>query len=239
MVSSARGKAGSWLRNQDALVLLAALLVVAGLLLFLILATLVRADHAPSLDEEILKALRNPESPKQPLGPAWLRGAGYDFTALGGVAVLTLITILVAAYLLLHGKYGATILLVVATVGGVSLNVLLKNVIHRERPPLAYRAAEVHSNSFPSGHSMLSAVVYLTLGTMLARFVAQRSEKVFVLVVALLLTFLVGASRVYLRVHYPTDVLAGWSVGLVWAMLCWLVARYLQRRHLVEPPVAE
>ncbi|TWU22748.1 phosphatase PAP2 family protein [Bythopirellula polymerisocia] len=81
---------------------------------------------------------------------------------------------------------------------------------------------------------MLSAVVYLTLGSLLAASIQRRSLKFYVLAIAVLLSLIVGISRVYLGVHYPTDVLAGWIAGLVWALLCWLVARWLQQRHKVE-----
>jgi undecaprenyl-diphosphatase len=92
----------------------------------------------------------------------------------------------------------------------------------------------VSTASFPSGHAMLSAIVYLTLGVLLARFLYHRRLKVYVLTVAILLSLFIGLSRIYLGVHYPTDVLAGWSAGAAWALLCLLAARFLERRGAVE-----
>jgi undecaprenyl-diphosphatase len=88
--------------------------------------------------------------------------------------------------------------------------------------------------SFPSGHSMLSAVVFLTLGGLLARYTIQKRLKVYVLALSILATLLVGCSRVYLGVHWPTDVLAGWTAGSSWALFCWLIALLLQKRGQVE-----
>jgi undecaprenyl-diphosphatase len=83
---------------------------------------------------------------------------------------------------------------------------------------------------------MLGAILYLTLGALLARFAARRRTRAYILTVALVVTFVVGSSRIYLGVHHPTDVLAGWCAGLVWALICWLAARYLQKRGAVEKP---
>jgi undecaprenyl-diphosphatase len=90
--------------------------------------------------------------------------------------------------------------------------------------------------SFPSGHSLVSAVVYPVLGALVTRLIPQRALKLYVISVAMFLMVLVGFSRVYLGVHYPSDVLAGWMLGLGWAIVCWLVLRALQRRRVVEPP---
>jgi undecaprenyl-diphosphatase len=113
---------------------------------------------------------------------------------------------------------------------------VLKGLFARPRPELALRLTEVRSLSFPSGHAMQSAIIYLTLAAFLARFVQARALKVYFVGFAFLLSLLVGVSRVYLGVHYPSDVLAGWCAGLAWALVCWAVARRLQREGTVEPP---
>jgi undecaprenyl-diphosphatase len=186
-------------------------------------------------DEWAIRAMRNADDPAKPIGPAWLHEAGRDLTALGGVAVLTLITVAVAGFLWLRKMFGAMWLVLAATLGGLAVSSALKSAFERPRPDLVPHLSIVHSSSFPSGHSMLSATVYLTLGALLGRFVQPLRLKAYFLLVALILTFLVGVSRVYVGVHYPTDVLAGWSAGLAWALLCWLAARALQQRGAVEP----
>jgi undecaprenyl-diphosphatase len=226
----------TWLRRADAVVLLAALVVVGGLWAFVLIAALVSEGDTQALDDRILVAMRRPEDISQPVGPEWVQEAGRDMTALGGVAFLTLMTAAVTGYLLISRKLGAAAFVAAAVLGGLALNTVLKQSFNRPRPSVVPHLSHVQTTSFPSGHSMLAAIVYLTLGALLARFVARRALKLYFVGVALVMTFLVGASRVYLGVHYPTDVLAGWSAGLVWALPCWLAARYLQRRGAVEPP---
>src|SRR3954470_7238136 len=131
-------------------------------------------------------------------------------------------------------KYHAMWLVLIASFGGLLLSTGLKSLVDRPRPQLVPHLSQVYTSSFPSGHSMMSAIVYLTLGSLLARLVPSRPVKVYCMFVAMGLTFLVGISRVYMGVHYPTDVLAGWTAGLVWALLVWLAARALQRRGTVE-----
>jgi undecaprenyl-diphosphatase len=219
---------------REAALLLAVLAIVAGTWAFIEVTEAVVEGDTRAFDEWAVQALRRSDDPSVPIGPPWLQEAGRDFTALGGVAVLTVMTLAVAGYLLLRRAYGSVVLLLAATVGGAALSTALKAVIGRPRPGIVPQLSIVASPSFPSGHSMLSAVVYLTLGTLLARLEPTWRRKAYFLGMALFLSFLVGVSRIYLGVHYPTDVLAGWSAGLVWAMVCWVVARALQRRGTVE-----
>jgi undecaprenyl-diphosphatase len=131
-------------------------------------------------------------------------------------------------------KFSAMAFVLGATGLGFLLTILLKSMYERPRPDVVPHLAAVYTSSFPSGHSMMSAVVYLTLGTLLTRLVPTPWLKFYFLSVALILTGLVGISRVYLGVHFPTDVLAGWCAGLTWASLCWLVARRLQQHGAME-----
>jgi undecaprenyl-diphosphatase len=158
-----------------------------------------------------------------------------DLTALGGTAVLSLFAVIVILFLILQRKRLSALLLALGLIGGVALSEGLKALFGRERPPEALRAVETMSASFPSGHSLLSAVFYLSIGVMLTRAFPERHFKAYVIGVAVLLTLLVGLTRVYLAAHWATDVLAGWSVGAAWAMALWLVAYGIQRRQQGRP----
>ncbi len=218
-------------------VLIACLLVVGGAWAFIEIADQVEDQKTQRFDEWAVRSLRQKSDLSKTIGPPILAEVGRDFTALGGIAVLSFVTLAVVGFLLLQRKFGAATFVAIATVGGLLLSILLKHLIDRPRPELVPHLSLVYTTSFPSGHSMLSASVYLTLGALLARFTPQRSLKIYFVAVAVALTFLVGVSRVYMGVHYPTDVLAGWTAGLVWALICWLVARYLQHRGKVEQDV--
>jgi undecaprenyl-diphosphatase len=232
-----------WLRRHtNLLVLIVAFLIIGGIWAFVQIADEVVEGDTQHFDEWAVRALRAPDpdappgSPQVPIGPRWLREVGRDMTALGGVAVMFLMTAAVAGYLLMVRKYHAMWLVLIATAGGLLVGSVLKDAFNRPRPDVDHYSYVVTS-SFPSGHSMMSAVVYLTLGSLLTRIVPERGVKIYLILVALFLTLLVGLSRVYMGVHYPTDVLAGWTAGLVWAMLCWVVARSLQKRGKVEKDV--
>ena len=230
----AMSKAILWLREKDLLLLLAVLVVVLGAWAFIALADEVAEGGTQKLDDRILRSLRDPADLARPIGPAWLEESARDLTALGGFTVLPLMIAAVVGYLGMARKYHAMCLVLGATVSGLLLSLLLKHSFERPRPDVVPHLSGDYTSSFPSGHSMLAAVVYLTLGSLLARLLLQRRLKIYFIVVAMLLTFLVGLSRVFMGVHYPTDVLAGWTAGLVWAVLWWLAARLLQQQGIIE-----
>jgi undecaprenyl-diphosphatase len=232
--SAAGGALRRWLGARELVTLALVAVLAGGVWAFLELADAVAEGELRRVDEGILLAMRNPADRSDPLGPRWFEEVGRDFTALGGVAVLTLFTLAAAGYLWLARKPRAVAFLLVATVGGQVLSVLLKHGFARPRPDLVPHGAFVYTASFPSGHAMMSAVTYFTLGALLARVLPRRRMKFFVLAWALVLTGLTGTSRVYLGVHWPSDVLAGWSVGASWAVGCWLLADWLSR-HRARP----
>jgi undecaprenyl-diphosphatase len=216
-------------------VLLAGVLLAGGLWGFIELSEVVRNGTPHGFDTRLLLALREPGQPDNPIGPERFEGWVRDITALGGVAILVLLTGLIAIYLLLAGKWQIALFVLAAVGGGQVVSTLLKLGIDRPRPDLVAHMMRETSSSFPSGHAMMSAVTYLTLGSLLARITRQRTLKIYFLFVAVLLTALVGASRVYLGVHWPTDVLAGWCAGFAWAMLCWLIARWWLKNRPTPP----
>jgi undecaprenyl-diphosphatase len=207
---------------------IAAAILVLGTLAFLGIAEEVAEGDTLRMDRHILMAMRVPGDLKEPIGPAWVQEAFRDFTGLGGVGVLGLVTLATVGYLWLRRMQRAALYVLLAIGGGLLMSLALKAGFHRPRPDLISHGSLVATASFPSGHSMLSAIVYLTGGAMLALVHEQRSVRIYLLGCAVLTTVLVGVSRVYLGVHWPTDVLAGWACGSAWAALCWVVARRLQ-----------
>jgi len=196
---------------------------------FLALASEVMEGDTTSLDVAILQALRKADDPSRPIGPGWLEGALFDLTAIGGPTVLWLVVLSVVGFLLLQARYHSAVVVVVTAITGDVLNVVLKNLFLRPRPEVVPHLRDVSTTSFPSGHAMESAIIYLTLGAMLMQLAERRLTKIYCIGLAVFLTLLVGISRVYLGVHYPTDVVAGWMFGFFWASLCWIVAKRFER----------
>jgi undecaprenyl-diphosphatase len=198
-------------------------------LVFRHLAEEVREGDTHAFDTAILYALRVPGQPGMPIGPAWLTTALTDVTALGSITVLSIIVLLVFGLIASLRQVRAATVLLAASVGGLLLTDLLKDVFQRDRPPMALHLVPALNASFPSGHATLSATIYLTLGALIAHFAPRRRVRVFALTAAVLLALVVGCSRVYLGVHWPTDVLAGWCVGSAWALVCWSAALLWER----------
>jgi len=200
--------------------------VALPILAFIEIADEVGEGEARWFDEGVLLALRTAD-PADPIGPAWLEASVMDITALGGFAVLALVTLFAIGYLAVQRKWIEALTLLVATGGGTAISEGLKVGFARPRPDLVAHVVETTSMSFPSGHAMLSAVTYLTLGALLAQAQERTSVRGYILGVAIVLTLLIGLSRIYLGVHWPTDVLAGWCLGAAWALICWAAATWL------------
>lgn len=217
-------------------VLVLVLGVVVSLWVFVALASTMASGRTQAFDEQILVALRRPENRALPIGPRWCQAMALEVTALGSGTVLLVLILLVGGYLAIERRFAMMSLVFVASFGGMILNTALKAVFARPRPAVVPPLALVGSSSFPSGHSMIAAVVYLTLGALLARTTTHPRLRLYYLGVALGLSIAIGLTRIYLGVHYPTDVLAGWSAGIAWALACELVAVRLQRQGVVAPP---
>lgn len=203
------------LQLRYALMAMSALLLVG----FGLIADEVSEGDSLDFDKAVLAALREPGNLQDPVGPAWLEEAARDVTALGGVAILSLLVTLVVAHFMLRGKWRTGAFLAFVVIAGTMLSNALKVFFDRPRPDLT-GIVHVASASFPSGHATVSAVTYLSLGVVLARASDRRRLKLFYIAVAILLTGIVGLSRLYLGVHYPTDVAAGWALGAAWAIVC-------------------
>jgi undecaprenyl-diphosphatase len=239
--SSTRARATSFVQRLRRVVgrrevaLMALLAVFAGGIWgFLTLAEAVTEGETETIDEQILLLFRTGDDPNDPVGPHALESAVRDVTALGSLTVVIFLTLAVAVYFLLDRRPKTALFVVVAVGGGAGIGYALKFFYDRMRPDLLPPEALPADPSFPSGHAALAAVVYLTLGLLMARTMPRRRLKVYVVALAVALALAVGVSRLYLGVHWPSDVLAGWTLGGLWALGCWQAERRLQRRGLVE-----
>jgi undecaprenyl-diphosphatase len=224
----------AWLGAREARALLVWLAVAAAVWVFVELADEVLEGETRAVDERLLLILRTPEDRSDPVGPSWVEELARDVTGLGSAGVLTIVTLAAAGVLVLQRKRRLALYVVGAVAGGTLLGMLLKWGFDRPRPDLVAHGQVVYTSSFPSGHSMMSAVAFLTLGVLLASGQTNMALRAYLIGLAGFLTAIVGVSRVYLGVHWPTDVLAGWTAGAAWALLCWTFAERLRRRGAVE-----
>lgn len=222
------------LLRREAKWLVTLALAFAGLWVFGTIADEVAENETQGFDVRVLQFFRTPGDLSNPIGPAWVERTAVDITALGGYPVLSLVTAIAVGYLLLVHRRGAALLVLVSIGGGMVLSQGLKALFERARPDLVPHLVDVHTLSFPSGHSTLSAVTYLTLAALIAAVHPHRRVKAYVIGWAVVLALLIGCSRVYLGVHWPTDVLAGWSIGAAWALLCRAIAEGLMRRRKIK-----
>lgn len=224
----------AWLRERD-LTFVAALVVIGALLLvFFEIAEEVGERETQSFDESILLALR--AAPDDPLGPPALENAVMHLSALGSGVVTGLIVVLVTGFFLLAGRRRYAALMVACSVGTGLAMWLLKDLFERPRPMIVTQIDPPGGLSFPSGHSMIAAALYMTLAVLIARNLESRRLQIYVVAAGASVALLIGATRVYLGVHYPTDVLAGWTLGLTWALICGLVAHHLGKRGVEGGP---
>lgn len=205
--------------TQTRLLLIAALLAAFGFI-----AEDVIEGETRAFDEAVLLSLRVSNNPQLPIGPPWLVEAARDVTALGSFSVLGILLLLLVLHLLLERNVRRAALIAGSVVTGTAISTALKHAFNRPRPDLT-AVTQVFTASFPSGHALVSAVTFLTIGTVLAGTTDRVGFRVFYVGGAIFLTLLVGFSRIYLGVHYPTDVIAGWSLGAAWSIICFLVAR--------------
>jgi undecaprenyl-diphosphatase len=194
---------------------------------------LIAGGEATEFDREVLLSMRDQDGP---IGPVWLLEVARSITALGGYTVLSIVVLTVASYLFLSRDNITAWFVIAAAATGAIINTAMKVLFDRARPDFVTHLTEVVTASFPSGHAALSATVYLTLGALLAATHRSFVFRAYFFGVAILLVVMIGLSRVYLGVHYPTDVLAGWCFGAAWALVCGMILRAMQQRRVARQP---
>ncbi len=204
------------------------IILMGAILCFSVLSVIANTDHVPAFDRSILLFLRDPMDSSKEFGPSWLMVLMRDITALGSNWILLFFCFVYAIYLILVHKLRLAKYLVVTVVVGTMLTFLLKLGFERLRPELVPHGARVYTSSFPSGHAVSSSLVWLTLAFIASWDIACLNTKLFLVSSALFISLLVAFSRLYMGVHWPTDVLAGLCLGIFWAMFCNAIALYFK-----------
>ena len=165
-----------------------------------------------------------------PVGPAWVEETAVDITALGGYPILVLFAVLVVAALLIWKRSAAALFVVVSLSGGAVISSGLKLIFLRPRPDVVEHLDRTFTHSFPSAHAMMSMVALLTFAAVASHGAVNRAFRTFAFASAIVISLLIGGSRVYLGVHWPSDVIAGWALGVGWVGTISLVALALRDR---------
>jgi undecaprenyl-diphosphatase len=203
--------------------------LLAALAIFLATAGLVTGGGSQAFDEAFLRGLRTGADLSTPAGPSFLTPLAHAATEIGGTPVLTLATLILTGWFAVRREWRFLLILLAAVLGETLLSSGLKSMFDRPRPDIVPHLVHVSSKSFPSGHASSAAAIFLTLAALIAAPLKDRPARLYVFAAAGALAFLVGASRVYLGVHYPTDVIGGWSFGAAWAAIVWIAARRFRR----------
>jgi undecaprenyl-diphosphatase len=199
-----------------------AIIAIAGTYAFARLAQLVRYGYTQQFDEVVLRWMERHQT-------VWLERLMIEVTMLGTwIVVLSIVSIAALFLWLTRHRYSA-LLLLVATAGGIGLNSILKIGFSRPRPQVFEWGTHVSSSSFPSGHAMSSAVVFITVAYLAARLQKTHAARLATLAIAGFIVAIICFSRMYLGVHYPSDVLAGVIIGLSWAAFCMATLEAIQR----------
>ena len=207
--------------------LLAAIVFVAGTIWGVLwLRGEIREGETTRFDRALILALRQAADPNRLRGPAWLEETARDITALGGFTVLGLVTVAALAALIVYRRWWQAIVFGTAAVGAQLLAETIKNVVGRPRPTFVARYDLIASSSFPSGHSMMAPAIYFTLAAIVTAGELRPAARGLLMVGSVALVAAIGVSRVYLGVHWPTDVLAGWALGSAVALVAWLALRW-------------
>jgi undecaprenyl-diphosphatase len=198
-------------------------------LAFLKFCSEVMEGESHDIDQAIIFFIRDHTVPEQLLGRPWFAEMVRDISGLGGIAVLTLVTLAVVSYLAIRRSWMQSLYVLIAVVTGSLFSNLLKIGFDRPRPDIIPHGSHTILPGFPSGHSLISAIVYLTLGAMVAAAHQGKWMRTYLMLVPVILTLLIGISRIYLGVHWPSDVLAGWLGGAAWASMVWILYKHANR----------
>ena len=229
------GKAHAYARERpELIVLLAFALTALTLLIIFYFGSEVMEGDTKAFDIAVLTRLRHATEGDAPWKTA-LRAAMLDLTALGDNATLVIVVAMVSGFLMLARQRQLALLLVAASATGGLLTTALKLLFDRPRPDVVAHLASFGTASFPSGHAMNSAVIYLTLAGLVALAVPTLRLRVYILCCAVALTSAIGLSRVYLGVHWTTDVVAGWIAGSGWAVFWWSIAWWFRAHKAYSP----
>ena len=218
--------------NANRLPVLLLGIITLGVYGFIEIADEVAEGEIRHFDEALFLMFRVAGDPSRALGPAWLQETAVEVTAVGGYPLIVLTLAAVCGFFIVTRHYGAALYAVASIGSGALISYTLKQYYARPRPDLVDHLDTVHTASFPSGHALVTTVAYLTLAAIVVGYLETARARIYVISVAVLVAVMVGVSRVYLGVHWPSDVAAGWALGAAWASFSWLIFHMLQRRDL-------